>query len=391
MVKNNKTEKNSGRIKLHRSFRRSYREDYERKTETPGLMAHAAAALRIIRKNWKIFLPLIGLVVLLYIILVGLMAESTFVEFKESVETTNKELVKGRLGNLGRAGLTLIGTVTTGGLTNMNDAQKIFAILLFLITWLVSIYLTRHLLAGHKPKMRDGLYNALSPLVSTFFVGLIVFIELIPIMLVIITYQAAISTEFLKTPFYALVYFIFASLMTLLSVYLASSSIMGLIAVSAPGLYPLTAIETARNLVAGRRIRFLIRIVYLIFCLAFWYVVIVLPAILLDILIKGAFPVLKDLNIPFVPFVLLVVTVFLFVFISIYFYLFYRQLLDYKDDFYPAKIESKNNQKKIESELKQKKTKTEADQNKVEPESDSKKLKFSLKKFRFKKKASKNE
>ena len=382
MVKNNKTEKNSGRIKLHRSFRRSYREDYERKTETPGLMAHAAAALRIIRKNWKIFLPLIGLIVLLYIVLVGLMAESTFVEFKESVETTNKELVKGRLGNLGRAGLTLIGTVTTGGLTNMNDAQKIFAILLFLITWLVSIYLTRHLLAGHKPKMRDGLYNALSPLVSTFFVGLIVFIELIPIMLVIITYQAAISTEFLKTPFYALVYFIFASLMTLLSVYLTSSSVMGLIAVSAPGLYPLTAIETARNLVAGRRIRFLIRIVYLIFCLAFWYVVIVLPAILLDILIKGAFPVLKDLNIPFVPFVLLVVTVFLFVFISIYFYLFYRQLLDYKDDFYPAKIES---------ELKQKKTKTEADQNKVEPESDSKKPKFSLKRFRFKKKASKNE
>ena len=247
MVKNNKTEKNSGRIKLHRSFRRSYREDYERKTETPGLMAHAAAALRIIRKNWKIFLPLIGLIVLLYIVLVGLMAESTFVEFKESVETTNKELVKGRLGSLGRAGLTLIGTVTTGGLTNMNDAQKIFAILLFLITWLVSIYLTRHLLAGHKPKMRDGLYNALSPLVSTFFVGLIVFIELIPIMIVIITYQAAISTEFLKTPFYALVYFIFASLMTLLSVYLTSSSIMGLIAVSAPGLYPLTAIETASS------------------------------------------------------------------------------------------------------------------------------------------------
>ena len=166
---------------------------------------------------------------------------------------------------------------------------------------------------------------------------------------------------------------------------------MGLIAVSAPGLYPLTAIETARNLVAGRRIRFLIRIVYLILCLAFWYVVIVLPAILLDILIKGAFPVLKDLNIPFVPFILLIVTVFLFVFISIYFYLFYRQLLDYKDDFYPAKIESKNNQKKIESELKQKKTKTEADQNKVEPESDSKKPKFSLKRFRFKKKASKNE
>ena len=346
MAKNNKNEKNTGRIKLHRSFRRSYREDYERKTETPGLMAHAAATFRIIRQNWKIFLPLIGLVVLLYVLLVGLMAESTFVEFKKSVDATNKELVKGRLGNLGRAGLTLIGTVTTGGLTNMNDAQKIFAILLFLITWLVSIYLTRHLLAGHKPKMRDGLYNAMSPLVSTFFVALIIFVELIPIMLVIITYQAAVSTEFLKTPFYALVYFIFASLMSLLSIYLTSSSIMGLIAVSAPGLYPLTAIETARNLIAGRRIRFLIRIIYLIFCIALNYIVVVLPAILLDILIKGAFPWLVDIGIPFVPFVLLVTTVFSFVFISIYAYLFYRQLLDYKDDFYPVKVERKRKKEK---------------------------------------------
>ena len=346
MAKNNKNEKNTGRIKLHRSFRRSYREDYERKTETPGLMAHAAATLRIIRQNWKIFLPLIGLIVLLYILLVGLMAESTFVEFKKSVDATNKELVKGRLGNLGRAGLTLIGTVTTGGLTNMNDAQKIFAILLFLITWLVSIYLTRHLLAGHKPKMRDGLYNAMSPLVSTFFVALIIFVELIPIMLVIITYQAAVSTEFLKTPFYALVYFIFASLMSLLSVYLTSSSVMGLIAVSAPGLYPLTAIETARNLIAGRRIRFLIRIIYLIFCIALNYIIVVLPAILLDILIKGAFPWLADIGIPFVPFVLLVTTVFSFVFISIYAYLFYRQLLDYKDDFYPVKVARKRKKEK---------------------------------------------
>ena len=343
MKKNQKNEKTTGRVKLHRSFRRSYREDYERQTELPGLLSHIAATFKIIRQNFKIFLPLIGLIALLYISLVGLMSESTFQEFKESIDNTNKELVSGRLGNLGRAGLTLVGTVTTGGLTTMNDAQKIFSILLFMITWLVSIYLARHLLAGHHPRMRDGLYNALSPLISTLFVALIVFIELIPI----ITYQAAVSTEFLKTPFYALVYFIFASLMTILSVYLTSSSLMGLIAVSAPGLYPLTAIETARNLIAGRRIRFLVRILYLFFWVALIYVIIVLPAILLDILVKGAFPWLNDLAIPFVPFVLLIVTVFIFIFISIYVYLFYRQLLDYKDDFYPLVTFKRKKSKKI--------------------------------------------
>ena len=253
-----KLERRQRKVRLHRSFRRSYREDYNRSTELPGLMAHAFATLKIITKNKKIFIPLITLIIILYITLVGLMSETTFVDFKNSIDRTNKELVSGRFGNLGRAGLTLIGTVTTGGLTTMNDAQKVFATLLFMITWLVSIYLTRHILAGRQIKMRDGLYNALSPLVSSFFVALIIFIELIPIMVVIITYQAAIATEFLKTPFYALVYFIFASLMSLLSIYLVSSSTLGLVAVSAPGLYPLVAIETARNLIAGRRLRFLV-------------------------------------------------------------------------------------------------------------------------------------
>ena len=122
---------------------------------------------------------------------------------------------------------------------------------------------------------------------------------------------------------------------------------MGLIAVSAPGLYPFTAIETARNLIAGRRIRFLVRILYLFFWVALIYIVIVLPAILLDILVKGAFPWLNDLGIPFVPFVLLIVTVFIFIFISIYVYLFYRQLLDYKDDFYPLVTFKRKKSKKI--------------------------------------------
>ena len=343
-----KLERRQRKVRLHRSFRRSYREDYNRSTELPGLMAHAFATLKIITKNKKIFIPLITLIIILYITLVGLMSETTFVDFKNSIDRTNKELVSGRFGNLGRAGLTLIGTVTTGGLTTMNDAQKVFATLLFMITWLVSIYLTRHILAGRQIKMRDGLYNALSPLVSSFFVALIIFIELIPIMVVIITYQAAIATEFLKTPFYALVYFIFASLMSLLSVYLVSSSTLGLVAVSAPGLYPLVAIETARNLIAGRRLRFLVRLIYLIFVIAFCYVIVVLPAILLDILIKGAFPWLVDLGIPFVPFVLLAVTVFVFIYLSIYTYLFYRQLLDYHDDFYvlPSRKTRKSKERK---------------------------------------------
>ena len=40
--------KKRARVKLHRSFRRSYREDYDRPLETPGLVAHATSTMKII-------------------------------------------------------------------------------------------------------------------------------------------------------------------------------------------------------------------------------------------------------------------------------------------------------------------------------------------------------
>ena len=55
------------RLRLHRSFKRSYREDYKRDLNIPGLVAHASDTMRILRKNWKLFLPLLVCVVVLNI------------------------------------------------------------------------------------------------------------------------------------------------------------------------------------------------------------------------------------------------------------------------------------------------------------------------------------
>ena len=318
----------SQRVHLHRSFKRSYREDYERPLEVPGLIHHAATTFRIIFKNWRIFLPLILFIVIMNIFLVGLMSEDTFVEFQNTLdETVGKN---GEIGNAAKAGLLLVSTITTGGLSQgMTEVQQVFAILLFLITWLVTIYLVRHLLAGHHPKLRDGLYNALTPLLSTLAVLIIVLLQCIPIFIVIITYSVAINTEFLSTPFYALIYFIFAALMILLSSYLLSSTFLGLVAVTAPGLYPLVAIRSASNLVAGRRIKLLIRMLYLFFVLAVVWVVIMVPLILLDLWLKSSLDWLY--GIPFVSIELQLLTTFSTIYFAAYSYLFYRRMLDYDD------------------------------------------------------------
>ncbi len=314
----------------HHSFRRSYREDYVRDLEVPGLVHHAATTFRLIFKNWKLFLPLILLAVIFNILFVGLMSQEAFDMFNDAIDDTQSNLAIENISNFARAGLLLIGTVATGGLNQgMDDAQSLFAILFFLIIWLVTIYILRHVLAGHKIKLRDALYNALTPLISTLVVFFILLVQLIPVMIVVITYSAAVETEFLATPFYALVFFIFAALLILLSLYLVSNSFLACVAVSAPGLYPLVALHTASELIAGRRIRLLIRLVYLIFVLALCWVIVMMPIILLDMWLKSTFEWLA--SVPIVPFFLLCMTVFSCVYFASYSYLFYRRMLDYDE------------------------------------------------------------
>ena len=329
--------KKQDEVRLHRSFKRSYYEDYQRKTELPSLTSQASAAFKMFFKFWKIFLPLLLIFVGLYIFLIGAMSENTLADVKANVEQTNKDVADGKIGTVGKAGLTLLGIISTGGLTTMNDAQIVIAVFLFTIIWLVTIYLARHLLAGHQEiKMRDGFYSALSPLVSTLVVGLIIFLEAVPIMLTIIVFQVALTTEFLSTPFYALLFFMFAALMITLSLYLLSSSFFAIIVVSAPGLYPLTAVRMAKNLIMGRRLRFLIRVFYLVIIVALLYLLLLMPAIIFDGALKAQFAWLAESKIPFVAIIQLTITVFIFIYLSIYFYLFYRALLDYNDD---AKLE----------------------------------------------------
>jgi len=319
------------RVRLHQSFKRSYREDYVRKLSVPGLLHHAGETFAVIFKNWKLFVPLMIFAVVFNVLFVGLMSEDTYVQFQKTLEETSEGLSVEGMGNFAKSGLLLVSTVTTGGLRGgLGEAQTIFAVVSFLLIWLVTIYLLRFRLAGKKVKLRDGFYNACTPLVSTFLVLMVAFIQALPLFVVIFTYSAAVQTDFLSTPFYALVYFIFAAAMLLLSGYLLSSTLMALVAVTAPGLYPVTALKTASDLMAGRRIRFVIRLVFLMVVLAVMWAVVMLPLMTIDLWLKGLADWLA--GVPFVPVLLLMMTSFTFIYVAAYLYIYYRRVLDYEDD-----------------------------------------------------------
>jgi hypothetical protein len=323
------SKKSAKRPRLHHSFKRSYREDYVRELEVPGIIAHVAASFKLIFKHWKTFLLLIILMVLLNAILVGLMSEDTYTNFQDILEQTNESAGGGPLTTAMKAGLLLVSTMTTGGLnSNMDGAQGVFAAILLLITWLVSTYLFRHYIAGHKVKLRDALYNACTPLISTAAILLLILIQLVPVFIFIILYSTAVQTEFLSTPFYAFVFFIFGAVMILLSGYWLSSSVIALVAVSAPGLYPGKALRAASDLMMSRRIKFIIRLIALLFVVLFLWAIIMIPLIMFDLWMK-TFEWTS--GIPFIPICLMIMSIFTVIFTSAYIYIYYRWMLDYEE------------------------------------------------------------
>ena len=260
----------SGGSSPHRSFKRSYREDCARGLNVPGMGQHIYEAFRMFYRNWRIFVP--------FLVLSGVL-ESLAVQL--TYETT-----------------------------------AVFTVLNFLMIWLVTIFLVRHIKAGHEVTLRDGLYNAMTPLLSSLAVFIVIVIECIPIFLLIIAYSAAVRTEFLTMPFYALLFMGFAGLMLTLSSYLLSSSLVALLAVSAPGMYPMRALVTASELMMGRRIRFILRVIALLLVVGVICTVFILPL--------AVFKVPMEV----ISVIAAFVGCFSAIYVTVYLYLYYRYLLD---------------------------------------------------------------
>ena len=254
----------------HHSFKRSYREDYVRDLNAPGMGQHIYESFAIFIKNWRLFVPFLILVSILEILAIQLTEETT----------------------------------------------AVFTVLIFLIIWLVTIFLVRYLKAGRDISLRDALYNAMTPLLSSLVVFIVVVIECIPLFLLMIAYSAAVKTDFLAMPFYALMFLGFAALMITLSGYLLSSSVVALIAVNAPGIYPWHALVTASELMMGRRIRFILRLVALLVVIGVVFAAFILPLAAL----KVPMEVLSA--------AVAIVGCFDAIYATTYLYLYYRYLLD---------------------------------------------------------------
>lgn len=316
----------------HRSFRLTRRRDYTRSLELPGYIAFTHEVMSHLWTHRRVFGALVLTYMLATAILVGVASQAIFTQLAGTLEETSSNIFQGGWGEIGKAGLLLLTGVSGNFSPQLGEAQQIFAALLFLMAWLTSVWLIRAQMAGGAPRLREALYNSGSPIVSTIIVGLLVLVQMIPAAIGIVAYSSALSTDFFSTGVLAMVVALVAFLFIVLSLYLITSSFFALIVVTLPGMYPWQALRIAGDLVTGRRLRILLRLIWGALIAVLAWAIIMLPIILLASWLQSSYEQLAW--IPIVPVSLAFVAAASTVFMSTYIYILYRKVVD--DDARPA-------------------------------------------------------
>jgi len=317
----------------HRSFQLTRRRDYARSMKLPGYFSFTFEVAGLLWKRKATF-GLLGLVFMLLTIAFGLLgSEAVYTQFIDSMDVSAPDgLFEGIVGETGRAGLLLLTSVTSGLTGELSEGQQIAAGFFSLYIWLTVVWLLRNIVSGKKVKLRDGLYSAGSPILSTFLLFMVLIIQLVPMAIVIIIAQAGWQSGFIQEGVVSMAAGLGLSLVVVASLYWVVSTFFALVIVTLPGMYPFRALAIAGDLVIGRRLRLLYRVIWLLLTVVSTWVVVMIPTIVLDGLLKSWFDQIAW--VPIVPVMLLVMTTITVIWCASYIYMLYRKVVD--DDASPA-------------------------------------------------------
>ena len=243
------------------------------RSEAPRRNSILRRSFRLVLGNWKLFFGIFAIMAIIELLVVGL----------PSVETS-----------------PILGLILT-------------------ITWLTTIYLTRRLEAGRKVTLREGFYNSMTSFVPSVLVWLVVAIESLPIITLIVLYPTAVETGLFSNFGYGFGFVLFALAMVGLTWYLLPVSVMALVAVSAPGLYPIKTLSQVSELMKGRRAEFWLKLLVAVVVMVVVSVAIAVPMIGLAQFIDGTGIITQS--------VIAVLECLATIWLAVYLYLYYRELV----------------------------------------------------------------
>lgn len=306
----------------HRSFYLTRRRDSERSLKIPGYIAFSGQVWRMLINNKWLFLRFFLLYAALSAIIVGMLSQDNYQQLRETLNENS-------VGGFGKLLALFTGAASGSASSSLDATQQLLSSIVFLFGWVTLVWLLRQIMAGHKVKLRDGLYSAGSPILATFMILIIIIVQLLPLAVVLIVYSSltgvVINTGIAIENMAA---WCALAVISALTIYWLASSFIALIIVTLPGMYPWRAFKAASDMVVGRRLRIVYRLIFMALPLLLLWLVILAPVILIDDKLNIAW-------LPLVPITVLLLTTMTLMWAATYIYMLYRRIVD--DDTKPAK------------------------------------------------------
>lgn len=312
----------------HRTFRMTRRRDYIRTWQVPGYWAFTNEVRKILWSNKWLFSKYIILYSALSFLILGLMSDESYDILDATINQIGGNVVAGELSMLVQDVAVFAGVFAGAFDQTLSEGQQIYGLLLALIGWLTVVWLLRQILAGHKQvRLRDALYSCAAPLIATSIVACVVVLQLIPFAIAVVGYGAALAANIFSDPLLTILFWVCAALLITLSLFWITSSLIAMVVVTLPGMYPLRALKVSGDLVTSRRLRILYRYGWLALSVVVIWAIILLPGIILS-----RVQWLEWL--PIVPLLVLLLSAWSILWGAAYVYLLYRKLVS--DDTKPA-------------------------------------------------------
>lgn len=301
----------------HRSFRLTRRRDYVRGLNIPGYVAFTGEVIGVLWKNRRLFLAMTFVFSAAFILLGGVSSPESYNELADIAEEGEDVM-----GKFGSAALLAIVAASSGP---SSDIQQVYIGLAAVMTWLITVWLLRQINAGNNPKFRDGLYNAGAPLMSTVILVLIFLVQLVPLGLLALAYGALSQTGSIESGLGSFLFFGIASIIIALTLYWITSTFLALSIVTLPGMYPWQAMRAAGDIVLGRRVKVLLRILWVGLLMSITWLIILIPIIMIDQSLRSN--VEWFALVPLVPVAVSIMMVASIIWMSAYVYMLYRRIV----------------------------------------------------------------
>jgi len=314
----------------HRSMRLTRRRDYSRSLKLPGYMALTREVWKLIWSNKGLFIKFLIIYAILSVLLMGTLNPDSYNALRDSINSAGADF------NIEAVTTLFFGAITSGTSQDATLAGQILSALFLIIGWLVIVWILRRRMVGDKIKIRDAIYSAGAPIVSTLILLLVIIVQLLPFALVLLVYSTLTGTGIINwsIDIENMAAFLAVVIVGVMSLYWLVTTFLALIIVTNQGVYPFQALKMAGDIATGRRLRIIYRLLFMCLPMIIIWIAILVPIVILDNAVQIAW-------LPLVSIFTLILTTVTLIWVASYIYVLYRHIIE--DDTPPA---LKDNSKK---------------------------------------------